>query len=284
MIESASEQAEERYIDLHAHSTASDGAVSPAELVAAAARAELSAIAITDHDTVAGNDEAAATGSRLGIRVVSGCELSAYDGDLEIHLLALHIQEPDAMRPSLAGFQRERVDRGHAIVARLAAIGVPVDMNDVLAEAGGGALGRPHVARALVRAGHVADSRDAFDRYLGAGRPAFVPKPRLEIADAIGLAHAAGALAVWAHPGREGTRERLVRLKAHGLDGTEVRHPGHTPLDTQRLLRLAAELDLLPSGGSDWHGATEGYRVIGNMHVPSQWLDMQDARLATRVS
>ncbi|MEO8946632.1 MAG: PHP domain-containing protein [Gemmatimonadaceae bacterium] len=284
MIESGSEQVHERCVDLHAHSTASDGAVSPVELVEAAARAGLLAIAITDHDTIAGNDAAAAAGARACIRVVSGCELSAYDGDLEIHLLTLHIQDPGAMRPRLEGFQRERINRGHAIVERLTAIGVPVDMSDVLAEAAGGALGRPHIARALVRAGHVADHRDAFDKYLGAGRPAYVPKPRLEIADAIALAHAAGALAVWAHPGRDGTRERLVRLKTHGLDGTEVRHPGHTPIDTQRLLRLAAELDLVPSGGSDWHGATEGYRVIGNMHVPLAWLELQDARLATRVS
>lgn len=284
MTDPGAEQADERYVDLHAHSTASDGGVSPTELVEAAARAALLAIAITDHDTIAGNDEAAAAGLRLGIRVVSGCELSAYDGDLEIHLLTLHISDPGAIRPSLEGFQRERIDRGYAIVEKLARAGVPVDIDDVLADAAGAALGRPHIARALIRAGHVADHRDAFDKYLGAGRTAYVPKPRLEIVDAIGLAHSAGALAIWAHPGREGTRERLVRLKAHGLDGTEVRHPGHTPLDTQRLLRLAAELDLVPSGGSDWHGATEGYRVIGNMHVPEAWLDLQDARIATRVS
>ncbi len=284
MTEPGPEQSGERYVDLHAHSTASDGAVSPTELVEAAAGAALLAIAITDHDTIAGNDEATAAGVRLGIRVVSGCELSAYDGDLEIHLLALHIADPGAIRSSLEGFQHQRIERGYAIVERLALVGVPVDIDDILADAAGAALGRPHIARALIRAGYVADHRDAFDRFLGAGRPAYVPKPRLEIADAIGLAHSAGALAVWAHPGREGTRERLVRLKSHGLDGTEVRHPGHPPLDTQRLLRLAAELDLVPSGGSDWHGATEGYRVIGNMHVPEAWLDLQDARLATRVS
>lgn len=284
MSEHGAEPVDERYVDLHAHSTASDGAVSPTELVEAASRAALLAIAITDHDTIAGNSEAAAAGTRLGIRVISGCELSAYDGDLEIHLLALHISDPGAIRPSLEGFQRARLDRGHAIVERLARAGVQVDINEVLAGAAGAALGRPHIAMALIRAGHVADHREAFDRYLGAGRPAFVPKPRLEIADAIGLAHSAGALAVWAHPGREGTRERLVRLKSHGMDGTEVRHPGHTPLDTQRLGRLASELDLAPSGGSDWHGATEGYRVIGNMHVPEEWLELQDARLATRVN
>jgi len=284
MSDRGAEPLDERYVDLHAHSTASDGAVSPAELVEAASRAKLQAIAITDHDTIAGNDEAFATGASLGIRVVRGCELSAYDGDSEIHLLALHIRDAGAIRPSLEGFQRERVERGYAIVERLALAGVPVSIDDVLAEAAGGALGRPHIARAMIRAGHVADHRDAFDKYLGAGKPAYVPKPRLEIGDAIGLTHSAGALAVWAHPGRDGTRERLVRLTALGLDGVEVRHPGHTPADTQRLGRLAQELDLVPSGGSDWHGATEGYRVIGNMHVPEAWLELQDVRLATRVT
>ena len=284
MSDRGTEPLDERYVDLHAHSTASDGAVSPADLIEAACRAKLQAIAITDHDTIAGNDEAFSTGASLGIRVVRGCELSAYLGDFEIHLLALHIRHADAIRPSLEGFQRERVDRGYAIVERLAIAGVPVNIEDVLAEAAGGALGRPHIARAMIRAGHVADHRDAFDKYLGAGKPAYVPKPRLDVGDAIGLAHAAGALAVWAHPGRDGTRERLVRLTALGMDGVEVRHPGHTPGDTQRLGRLAEELDLVPSGGSDWHGATEGYRILGNMHVPEAWLDLQDVRLATRVS
>ncbi len=284
MSDRGAEPLDERYVDLHAHSTASDGAVPPTELVEAAVRARLHAIAITDHDTIAGNDEAFAAGASLGIRVIRGCELSAYDGDFEIHLLALHIQDASAIRPSLEGFQRERIERGYAIVDRLASAGVPVQIDDVLAEAAGAALGRPHIARAMIKAGHVADHRDAFDKYLGAGKVAYVPKPRLEIADAIGLAHSARALAVWAHPGRDGTRERLARLHALGLDGVEVRHPGHTPTDTQRLRRLAEELDLVPSGGSDWHGATEGYRVIGNMHVPEAWLDLQDVRLATRVS
>ncbi|MEO7217499.1 MAG: PHP domain-containing protein [Gemmatimonadaceae bacterium] len=284
MNEPAEAPTGERYVDLHAHSTASDGAVPPAELVQAAVRAELQAIAITDHDTIAGIDEAVAAGVRLGIRVVCGCELSAYDGDFEVHLLALHISDPDAIGPSLAGFQNERVERGRSIVERLAKLGFPIPFEDVLAEAGGGALGRPHIARVLIRAGFASDHRDVFDRLLGAGKPAYVPKPRLDVSDAIGIAHSAGALAVWAHPGRDGTRERLARLTGHGLDGVEVRHPGHTPGDTVRLQRLATELDLVPSGGSDWHGATEGYRVIGNMHVPEAWLELQDARLATRVS
>ncbi|MDQ6738737.1 MAG: PHP domain-containing protein, partial [Gemmatimonadota bacterium] len=254
------------------------------ELVDAAHRANLVAVAITDHDTIAGVDEAVSAGAALGIRVVRGCELSAYDGDFEIHLLALHISDPGSLRPRLEGFQRERVERGHAIVERLSRAGAPVSIDDVLSEAAGAALGRPHIARVLIRAGHAADHREAFDRYLGAGRPAYVAKPRLDVAEAIGLAHAAGALAVWAHPGRDGTRERLARLESRGLDGVEIRHPGHTPADVVRLTKLAADLDLVPSGGSDWHGATEGYRTLGNMHIPEAWLDLQDVRIATRVA
>lgn len=274
----------ERFIDLHSHSVASDGALVPSAVVRAAHDAGLEAIALTDHDTIGGVAEALATGAELGVRVIPGCELSAYDGDIEVHLLALHIRDEDALSASLALFQRERIDRAIAMVERLARLGVRVSMDDVMREADGGAVGRPHVARALVRAGHVPDQRDAFDRYLGNGRPAYVPKPRLAAGDAIDLAHSAGALAVWAHPARLGTRERVARLASHGLDGIEVLHPSHTPQEVQRYARFAAELALVPSGGSDWHGATDGFRTLGCMHVPAEWLTRQDERLAARAA
>jgi len=274
----------ERFIDLHSHSVASDGALAPAAVVRAARDAGLEAIALTDHDTVAGIPEALAAGAELGVRVIPGCELSAYDGDVEVHLLALHIADEDALAASLTLFQRERVDRAIAMVERLGHLGVPISMDDVLREAAGGAVGRPHVARALVAAGHVADSREAFDRYLANGRPAYVPKPRLAASDAIDLAHTAGALAVWAHPARIGTRERVTRLAAHGLDGIEVLHPSHTPPEVERFSRFAAELALVPSGGSDWHGATEGFRTLGCMRVPAEWLARQDDRRAARAA
>lgn len=269
-------------VDLHSHSTASDGALPPADVVAAAQRASLGAIALTDHDTVAGVPEAVAAGAALGVRVVAGCELSAHDGDLEVHLLALHISDVGSIGPALERLQLERVERAQGMVDRLARMGVGVTMEAVLASAAGGAVGRPHVARALVDAGHVADNREAFDRYLGNGRAAYVPKVRFALEDAIALAHAAGALAVWAHPGREGTRARAQRLSQMGLDGIEVRHPSHTPADTERLRGLVAELQLVPSGGSDWHGATDGFRTIGNMQVPAEWLAQQDAAVARR--
>lgn len=273
-----------RNVDLHSHSTASDGAVSPADVVAAAARVGLGAIALTDHDSVAGLTEAVAAGARLGVRIVPGCELSAYDGDVEIHLLALHISGLDVIAPSLQGFQRDRVERAQAMVDNLARLGVPVTMESVLTAAAGGAVGRPHVARALVEGGYVVDHREAFDRYLGNGRPAFVPKPRFSAADAIALTHSAGALSVWAHPSREGTRARVQHLAALGMDGVEVRHPSHSPLDVERLRAIVVELNLVPSGGSDWHGAAEGYRTLGNMQIPAAWLAQQDALVAARVA
>ncbi len=273
-----------RNVDLHSHSTASDGAFAPAQVIAAAQRAGLGAIALTDHDSVAGIPEAIAAGKQLGVRVVVGCELSANDGDFEIHLLALHIDKLDAIEPSLTGFQRERVERALAMVDRLDGLGATISMDSVLREAAGGAVGRPHVARALVTGGHVVDQREAFDRYLGNGRPAYVPKPRFSIEDAIALAHSAGALAIWAHPSREGTRTRVERLAALGIDGVEVRHPSHSPLDVERLRVLVDDFRMVPSGGSDWHGATEGYRVLGSMQVPSTWLARQDARVESRVA
>jgi predicted metal-dependent phosphoesterase TrpH len=185
----------------------------------------------------------------------------------------------NAIRPSLSEFREQRIERAQEMVRRLNSRRILISFEDVLRQADGGAVGRPHVARAMLQGGYIADLREAFDRYLAFGRPAYVPKPRLSVSDAIDIAHRAGALAIWAHPAREGTCERLQRLALLGLDGVEIRHPSHTPEDVQRLTKLADEFGLVPSGGSDWHGAMEGYRTLGNMHVPAAWLDMQDARL-----
>ena len=272
-----------RAIDLHMHSTASDGAVAPAGVAAAAHAAGLAAIALTDHDTLAGVEEARAAGAALGVRVIAGVELSAVDaaGD-ETHVLGLHIARPAPLQQALEGFRTARRTRALEIVDRLNALGVPLTADAVLAEANGAAIGRPHVARALIAGGWVADLREAFDRYLGAGRPAFVEKRRLTMPEAFALIHEAGGLAVYAHPGRDGTRERVAAFAALGMDGLEVRHPGHSPAETTRLAALARELDLVPSGGSDWHGAADGARTIGCMDVPAEWLDLQEERLARR--
>jgi predicted metal-dependent phosphoesterase TrpH len=269
-----------RYVDLHTHSTASDGAFPPADVVAHALTVGLSVIALTDHDTVAGVAEASDAGERAGVQVVAGVELSAFDGGREIHLLGLHLADTAAIDSRLAALRDTRRSRAEEIVRRLNRAGVPVALDAVLAEAGEGAIGRPHVARAMVAGGWVRDQREAFDRFLGSGRPAFVDKHRLSIADAVTMVHQAGGVAVWAHPGSEGVRARVEPLVALGLDGLEVRHPSHSAEDVARLGALTDYFRLVPSGGSDWHGATEGPRTIGNQRVPYEWLERQAERAA----
>ena len=273
-----------RFVDLHMHSTASDGAASPRELVIAAAAAGLGAIALTDHDTVDGLDEARRAGADLGVDVIAGVELSAFENDRETHLLGLHLSDLAAIETSLETFRAARRTRAERIVAALNALGVPVTLAAVMVEAGTGAIGRPHIARALIAGGWVRDTREAFDRYLGFGKPAFIPKHVLGLADAIRLVHAAGGLAVLAHPGGSGVRTWLELLAGLGLDGVEVRHPGHSAEDIARLGALADHLGLVPSGGSDWHGATSGPRVLNVMRVPHEWLDRQRERVRERAA
>lgn len=269
-------------VDLHMHSTASDGSLAPSAVVQAAKAAGLAAIALTDHDTLGGLQEAELAAAPLGIRVVPGVELSAHDGPREVHLLALHVSKRDLLESQLSVFRDAREVRAQNIVERLRRLGINVDLETVMEEAAGGAVGRPHVARALIRGGHVRDSREAFDRFLGAGRPGFIPKARLEVSEAIALTHAAGAISIWAHPGPDGRREKIEALAKHGLDGVEVRHPGHLAEDVKRLAALCDFFGLVPSGGSDWHGSMEGQRTIGCMHVPPSWLHQQDVIVARR--
>lgn len=271
-----------RFVDLHSHSTASDGSRTPEAVVEAARAAQLSAIALTDHDTLGGIAAATAAGARLGVRVVPGVELSAIDGDRETHLLGLHLSRTEALETALGAFRATRIARAGEMVRRLNALGVPVTMERVLAESGTGAVGRPHVARAVIAGGWARDPREVFDRWLGHGRPANVAKHHLTMREAIRLVHDAGGLAVLAHPGPDGRRALIEPLVAMGLDGLEVRHPGHSAEDVARLGALADFFSLVPSGGSDWHGASEGARTLGNMRVPEEWLDRQDARVAAR--
>jgi predicted metal-dependent phosphoesterase TrpH len=272
------------FVDLHTHSTASDGSRTPGEVVVAARAAGLAAFALTDHDTIAGLPDARAAGAQQGVRVISGVELSAVEGDIETHILGLHLSELADLEHRLVALREMRVTRATRIVERLNALGIAVTFEAVLAQAAGGALGRPHVARALIAGGFATDFREAFERYLGNGKPAFVAKDKLPLAEAIGLIHKAGGLAVLAHPGQLATRERLATLAALGLDGVEVLHPSHSWDESQRLDALAAELELVRSGGSDWHGAPDGARTLGMMRVPSQWLVDQEARVAARRS
>ncbi|HEY2377759.1 MAG TPA: PHP domain-containing protein [Gemmatimonadaceae bacterium] len=272
------------FVDLHTHSTASDGARAPRDVVRAARALELAALALTDHDTVDGLAEATDEGRLQGVRIVPGIELSAVEDDSETHILGLHLQEVGRLETQLRGLRTMRLTRAERIVCRLNELGVRVTLEDVLSQSGGGAVGRPHIARALVNDGWATDLRDAFDRYLGNGRAAFVPKDRLSIGDAIAMIHEAGGLAVLAHPAQFGTRKRIEALVALGLDGVEVRHPSHNAEDVARLSALVEHFRLVASGGSDWHGVTEGGRTLGMMRVPFAWLERQDQVIAARRS
>jgi len=271
-------------VDLHVHSTASDGARAPAEVVQEAKRVGLAAIALTDHDTVAGIADASAAGAALGIRVVPGVELSAVEGDAETHILGLHLSNTRDLEARLIGLREMRRTRAERIVQRLNELGVRIELPAVLDQSAGGAIGRPHIARAMIAEGWAVDFRDAFDRYLGNGKPAFVPKDKLPVADAIQLIHHAGGLAVLAHPASSGTRERGEALVAPGIDGVGVRHPSHTPDDAARLAALVDYFGLVPSGGSDWHGSGDGARTLGAMRIPADWLSRQDGRVSVRAA
>ncbi|GAB1341072.1 PHP domain-containing protein [Gemmatimonas sp.] len=280
----ASPTAPAAFVDLQVHSTASDGALSPAAVVQAAADAALYAIALTDHDSVEGLAEAREAGERLGVRIVPGVELSTHFEGEELHLLGLHLSNLDAMRDALEEFREQRVERARRIVATLNAHSIPVTMEAVLAEAGPGAVGRPHIARAMLAGGWVREFREAFDKWIGWGRPAYMAKEQFDVADAIALVHSAGGLAVWAHPGELATPARIGRLAERGLDSVEVLHPSHPPYLVTRLVEHTANAGLLPSGGSDWHGTQEGPRKLGGQLVPKVWLDWQDAKVAERLT
>jgi len=272
------------FVDLQVHSTASDGALPPAAVVQAAADAGLYAIALTDHDSVDGLPEAIEAGARLGVRIVPGVELSSHFEGEELHLLGLHLANLEAMRAALLEFQAQRVQRAERIVATLNAHGIPVTMEAVLAEAGTGAVGRPHIARALLAGGWVREFREAFDKWIGWGRPAYMAKETFDVADAIALVHRAGGIAVWAHPGELATPARIARLAELGLDAVEVLHPSHPPYLVQRLVENTEKAGLIPSGGSDWHGTHDGPRKLGGQLVPKIWLDWQDAKAAQRAA
>lgn len=282
MSDAAGAAAGDTFVDLHAHSTASDGALAPAKAVAAAHSAGLRAFALTDHDTLAGIPEAQASADGLGIELVAGVELSVHHGADEFHLLGLHVRNIEPLQQELEVIRGHRRTRAEQIVAKLQAAGLTVTLEAVLAEAGDGAIGRPHVARALIGAGQVRDMREAFDRWLAYGKPAYVDKERLDVAAGIAMVHRAGGIAVIAHLGSDGTRALVEALVPKGLDGIEVRHPSHSREDEQRLTALADHFGLVKSGGSDWHGAMHGARVLGAMKVPYAWMEAQRLQVEVR--
>lgn len=266
-------------IDLHTHSTRSDGTDSPAELVANAVRARLDVLALTDHDSMAGWDDASAAADEHGITLVHGLEISClYDG-AGVHLLAY---EPDPGHPALLA-ELERVLGGRngrlpCTIERLRSLGLDISEQDVRAVSGDAvATGRPHVADALVAHGYVANRDEAFDRYLKAGRPAYVPRYAADLVTMIGLIREAGGVTVIAHPwGRAAGGALDVRSFAHlrdaGVCGIEVDHNDHEPADREELRRLAVDLGLVVTGSSDYHGTGKiGFELGCNTTAPEQY-------------
>jgi 3',5'-nucleoside bisphosphate phosphatase len=278
-------------VDLHTHSQASDGTLSPAELVALAGQSGLSAVALTDHDTLAGLPEARQAGLVHGVEVVSGVELSVADGDKGIHIVGLFLSDrPGPLAEALAYLRARRHDRNHLILEKLSRLGIPVDYAAVTALAQG-AVGRPHIAQAMLSMGAVGSLKEAFARYLGNHGQAYVPKVKLDFAEGAALLRAEGALVVLAHPymlGQSGKAlaATVARYKDLGLDGIEVFYTEHSQAQALEYLALARRLDLALSGGSDFHGAAkpgvELGRGRGNLRVDGTVLDALKERLAKR--
>lgn len=268
-------------IDLHLHSTASDGALPPDEVVARAAQAGLSAVALTDHDTLAGLPMACAAGERLGIRVIAGCEFSTLAPWGEMHVLGYFLPlGSEVLEEFLVRCRDDRERRGNEIVERLRKLGIRITREDLLREADGASIGRPHVARALLRIGAVRTIQEAFDRYIGWNRPGFVEK-RLPTFKAVAdLVHGVGGVVSAAHLRDRASEAFLVELKSQGLDAIETRHPVHDPDQRARLTDLALKLTLLRSGGSDWHGPDQVQHPgaeMGGQEVPDEWLAALEA-------
>ena len=263
-------------IDLHVHSSASDGEHSPRVVVEHAASLGLEAIALTDHDTVEGCFPAVLAGKKTGVRVIAGCEFSVAAPWGEMHLLAYFLPcENTRLAKFLTDQQAMRGRRACSIVERLADLGIVVNLEDVLAKAKGGVVGRPHIARALVDKGAVFDVSGAFRKYLGAKRPAFVPKTLPALADVTMLVRSMGGVTSAAHLRSRATKATLSGLHSAGVDAVEVVHPAHIEVVANKISSLALETGLLRTGGSDWHGEDSvevASALLGGGEVPGEWL------------
>jgi len=261
-----------RRADLHAHTTSSAGVLSPEALVARAVDKHLAALAVTDHDTIEAIPRARAVAGTV-LQLVPGIEMSTAFEGADLHILGYYI-DPDhgPLRERLVCFQEERRKRALAIVERLGAMGLSVDLDEVLELAGPGVIGRPHVAEAMVRAGLVTDFDEAFERYLGAHAPAYVARPAFSPGEAIQLIHAAEGVSVLAHPGSQMPDGVIERLCGSGLRGIEVWHPQHGAATVRRYQALAQRLGLLITGGSDFHGEHRSVD-LGELPVPISVLD-----------
>jgi len=275
-------------LDLHLHTTHSDGSCTPTEVVNMAHQAGVTALAITDHDIVTGVAEAMAAGQQCGIEIIPGVEISSLAGNSELHILGYFLEWQDSdLLARLKTLREGRHRRNPLIIERLQALGIDITYDEVRALAGTDSIGRPHIARVLMDKHVVASAKEAFDRFLAEGKPAYVPRELPSPAEAISWIKAAHGLAVLAHPTWVKVAEQslidLVRqLKADGLDGVEVYYSTHAVGQTREYLSLAQQLGLLVTGGSDFHGVTKPDIEVGigkgTLHIPTSLLPkMKDA-------
>ncbi len=268
------------YADLHIHSYFSDGFLSPSGVVEEAARCGLVAVALTDHDTVDGIDEAMEAGYRLGIEVITGVELSATLDDRDIHILGyLFDHRDEAFMQSVNLYKKERFHRAEKIVGKLNKAGVRVDMQRVMARAGKGSIGRPHIADAVVEAGFAKDTSSVFRDFLGYGGSAYEDKYRISPEVAIRLIKEAGGVSFLAHPSIGMKQKHLHQIITSGIDGIECIHPKHTDESTRYFQRLTYQHHLLQCGGSDCH-ARDGNVFIGKFKVPYSAVEEMKKRSA----
>ncbi|HEY7291160.1 MAG TPA: PHP domain-containing protein [Vicinamibacterales bacterium] len=275
-------------IDLHTHTTASDGRCTPRELVARAASSGVTVLAVTDHDTVAGAAEAAAACADSGLTFVPGIEITAVQAEADVHILGYFI---DTQSPSLLAFlteqRQQRIDRLRLMIGKLATLGITLDADAILQPGlrdGGKAAGRPWIARALVAGGHVATTGEAFDRWLARGRPAFVARIGMPPREVIDRIHDAGGVASLAHPGLVGHDEWIRGFAAAGLDALEAYHSEHDAETTAHYLKMAASLSLAVTGGSDFHAdESHGPAHPGVVSLPAADFERLDARRQARL-
>lgn len=280
-------------IDLHSHTTASDGLLTPSQLIELAAEVGLEAIAVTDHDSTEGLAEAQETGERLGVEIIPGVELSCDVPEGELHMLGYFPRHEEPwFQAEMQRLRDGRVGRAEGMARRLTELGYPVSFQRIQDLAGDGAIGRPHVAQALIEAGHVRTKAEAFDRFIGRNGPAYVERAKLTPAEACRLIRRAGGLPVFAHPfivlanGRTleplAVEESLPELVAAGLAGLEIYYPYYTPVHVDRLLALARRFDLIATGGSDFHGAGSAGAPLGSVYVPRKCLSALKAARQAR--
>lgn len=276
-------------IDLHSHTTISDGRLTPEELVRLAHRNGVQHLAITDHDTTDGLDAAMAEAAGLGLEIIPGIEVSCDIPGTEVHLLGffLNYRDPEFQK-IIAEFREGRVGRAKQMVAKLCELGAPISWERVKELAGDGSVGRPHVAQALLEAGHISTIPEAFDRYIGRNGPAYAERAHLTLEEAIALIHRVGGIASIAHPYEtEGLMELLPGLVNSGLDAVECYYTGYGPDRRQPLLDFVRTNHLIATGGSDYHGfpmagLTKVTNEPGSVSVPESVIDAMRDRLAKR--